>query len=261
LKQTRLAIRHTFANAVIAGLVITVGWSAIWTPNVGGRDDWFESRVAARQDDGRDADQNLRRPPGTIVGRATVIDADTIKIRGRSIRLFGIDALEDGQKCLIADKRQRCAQRAALALADKIGDRNVVCDKRARDRYGRIVGVCRVRNVNLNAWLVAKGWALAYRRYSRLYVEHERAAQQAKRGIWQTRFVKPWQARRGKRLGQRMVQRRCAIKGNIGGDGERIYHVPGGYYYARTRIDEADGERWFCSEAEARGAGWRRAFR
>jgi endonuclease YncB( thermonuclease family) len=50
----------------------------------------------------------------------------------------------------------------------------------------------------------------------------------------------------------------CDIKGNISGNG-RIYHLPGGAYYARTRIDESRGERWFCSESEARAAGWRPA--
>ena len=52
---------------------------------------------------------------------------------------------------------------------------------------------------------------------------------------------------------------RCAIKGNISRDGARIYHVPGGRYYERTRINRSKGERWFCSEAQARAAGWRRS--
>jgi len=196
-----------------------------------------------------------------IIGRASVIDADTIKIRGQSIRLFGIDALEDNQKCLAGGKRQRCAQRAANALAERIGRRNVACDKIDRDRYGRLVAVCFAGGENLNAWLVAQGWALAYQRYSLLYVELEDRARAARRGIWATRFVKPWEARRGVRLNQRVAQRQCAIKGNIGADGERIYHLPGGYYYAQTQIKEADGERWFCAEAQAQAAGWRRALR
>ena len=49
------------------------------------------------------------------------------------------------------------------------------------------------------------------------------------------------------------------IKGNIGAGGERIYHVPGSPYYARTEIDESRGERWFCTVAEAVEAGWRPA--
>ena len=51
----------------------------------------------------------------------------------------------------------------------------------------------------------------------------------------------------------------CNIKGNISTRGERIYHVPGQRYYAQTRISASHGERWFCSEAEARAAGWRRS--
>jgi len=51
----------------------------------------------------------------------------------------------------------------------------------------------------------------------------------------------------------------CNIKGNVSTQGERIYHVPGQRYYDQTRISAAHGERWFCSEAEARAAGWRRS--
>jgi len=51
----------------------------------------------------------------------------------------------------------------------------------------------------------------------------------------------------------------CTIKGNISISGGRIYHVPGQRYYLETRIAPHFGERWFCSEAEARRAGWRRA--
>jgi hypothetical protein len=51
----------------------------------------------------------------------------------------------------------------------------------------------------------------------------------------------------------------CNIKGNVSTRGERIYHVPGQKYYNETRISASHGERWFCSEEEARAAGWRRS--
>lgn len=52
----------------------------------------------------------------------------------------------------------------------------------------------------------------------------------------------------------------CDIKGNVSiNSGERIYHVPGQRYYSETRIRPEYGERWFCSETEARAAGWRRS--
>ena len=57
-------------------------------------------------------------------------------------------------------------------------------------------------------------------------------------------------------------QGNCRIKGNISRyGGECIYHVPGGYYCDQTRIAPSKGERWFCSEAEARAAGCRRSLR
>ena len=49
----------------------------------------------------------------------------------------------------------------------------------------------------------------------------------------------------------------CDIKGNINSKGDRIYHLPGRSSYASTRINPESGERWFCSEDEARAAGWR----
>lgn len=54
----------------------------------------------------------------------------------------------------------------------------------------------------------------------------------------------------------------CNIKGNISyRTGEKIYHVPGQQYYNNTEIDTSAGERWFCSEAEAQAAGWRKSKR
>ena len=51
----------------------------------------------------------------------------------------------------------------------------------------------------------------------------------------------------------------CHIKGNISKSGERIYHVPGAKYYSGTQIDFLWGERFFCTEEEARQAGWRKS--
>lgn len=53
----------------------------------------------------------------------------------------------------------------------------------------------------------------------------------------------------------------CDIKGNISDSGEKIYHIPGQEYYLSTRIVSADGERWFCTETEARANGWRKSYK
>ena len=208
-------------------------------------------------------------PPGAAqsprIGIASVTDGDTLEIHGRRIRLHGIDAPESGQFCEMNGTMYRCGQQAALALSDKIGRAIIRCEQRDVDRYKRIVAVCRLGDVDLNAWMVRQGWAVAYRRYSRDYVGEEGAARSAKAGIWAGRFIEPSRWRRGDRL---TVERAgnpaaasCRIKDNISRKGRRIYHVPGGRYYGPTRIDGSKGERWFCSEEEARRAGWRRSRR
>jgi endonuclease YncB( thermonuclease family) len=134
-----------------------------------------------------------------IVGQASVIDGDTIEIHGQRIRFHGIDAPESRQLCNdAAGKPYRCGQKAALALSDKIGRRTVKCQPRDVDRYKRVVAVCRAGGIDLSAWLVSEGLAVAYRRYSNDYVTEEAAAQQAKRGIWAGSFTEPAQWRRTK---------------------------------------------------------------
>jgi hypothetical protein len=51
----------------------------------------------------------------------------------------------------------------------------------------------------------------------------------------------------------------CQIKGNVSSKGDRIYHAPGGKWYDKNEINTSKGERWFCTEADARAAGWRKA--
>lgn len=53
----------------------------------------------------------------------------------------------------------------------------------------------------------------------------------------------------------------CLIKGNINRQGEKIYHLPGQTTYAQTVIDPEHGEAWFCTEADATAAGFRKALR
>jgi hypothetical protein len=69
--------------------------------------------------------------------------------------------------------------------------------------------------------------------------------------------VAPWAWRQQQRDHAAGARPDCRIKGNITRGGERIYHRPGDRHYAQTRISTSRGERWFCSEREAREAGWR----
>ena len=123
-----------------------------------------------------------------ITWAATVIDGDTLEIRGTRIRLHGIDAPESGQLCKRNGKDYRCGQPAAAALDDLITRRSVRCEERDVDQYGRTVAECFVASLSLNDELVKRGWAVAYREYSEAHVTAEKAARAAKRGIWSGTF-------------------------------------------------------------------------
>lgn len=202
-------------------------------------------------------------PALAVDGRAVVLDGDTLRIGQERIRLFGIDAPERSQIC--EDARGRgwpCGQRATAALRDLVGQAPVSCDRRERDRYGRTVALCRVAGKDLGAALVSAGMAFAYQRYSDLYLAAEDEARLARRGIWQGRAERPEHLRMAERQHADSEAApsggECLIKGNISERG-RFYHLPGGRAYAKTRITPARGERWFCTEAEARAAGWQPA--
>lgn len=204
---------------------------------------------------------DLPPDPPAIIGRASVIDGDTLDIHGHRVRLWGVDAPETGQSCERGGRSYRCGQVAANTLGQWIGQRPVSCDPVEIDRYSRTVARCSVSGEDIGRWLVRSGWAVEYTAYSDgRYGSDERAAIEARSGLHAGTFDAPWGWRRAERAQSRPVEGPpgdCAIKGNINRDGERIYHVPDARSYPETRIDTGAGERWFCSTAEAEAAGWR----
>jgi endonuclease YncB( thermonuclease family) len=136
-------------------------------------------------------------PPSPLIGRARVLDGDSIEISGARIRLQGIDAPESDQTC--ADARGQtwpCGKAAAQELRRHIGARELRCEPRGLDRYHRILAICFVPDgSDVNAWMVRQGWALAYGDGSN-YRSAQHEAEAAKRGIWVGAFVSPGEWRR-----------------------------------------------------------------
>jgi endonuclease YncB( thermonuclease family) len=190
---------------------------------------------------------------GKVVGIAdgdtfTLLTADKQQVK---IRLAEIDAPESGQPY---------GNKSKQALSGLVFGKDVRVVVQTTDRYGRTVGRPYVGSLDVSAEMVRMGAAWAYRQYlidkSLLTLESEAKAE--KRGLWglSEASIPPWDWRRGF---NNSVERTdgCSIKGNINSKGDRIYHVPGSRSYGATKINESKGERWFCSEAEARDAGWR----
>ena len=119
---------------------------------------------------------SLAREVVTITGRAFVVDGDTVEIHGKRIRLFDVDAVESGQRCQKDGKPWLCGKDSAFALADKIRDRPITCSGDEFDRYRRLIAHCSLNGEDLGGWMVENGWAVAFRRYSELYVEREARA-------------------------------------------------------------------------------------
>lgn len=196
-----------------------------------------------------------------VAGRARVIDGDTLDLGGQKVRLFGIDAPELDQVCDRDGRRWACGDAARAALAQIVGGRRVICAVQDIDRYGRNVATCLAGGEDVAALMVRQGLAVAYRRYSGRYINAEAAARADGIGLWASTYLTPEAHRAEGRRADTAPPGECRIKGNIGRSGKRIYHMPGQADYTATRIDESAGERWFCTEADARAAGFRPAAR
>ncbi len=209
------------------------------------------------------ASQSPQVPVGRapIVGRAVVLDGDTIQIGSQRIRLWGIDAFEAAQQCNGSTGRNACGAHATRELAELTSNHEVICSYRDTDAYQRIVALCRVGSTDLGAHLVRRGLAIAFIRYSQDYSPDGAVARAERRGAWEGNFIPPTNYRAGETNSVAGAQRAptgsnaaCVIKGNINRAGVRIYHMPIDPFYGRT-----NAEAMFCSEGEAIAAGFRRA--
>jgi len=205
-----------------------------------------------------------------IAGIAQAQDGDSLEIGGTRIRLFGIDAPEFDQSCTKGGAQWACGAEAADRLSRLVTGREVRCTNMGRDPFDRVLGRCTVHGLEVNRAMVESGLAIAFRKYSMDYVGAEERAKSAGIGMWAGTFEEPGKVRSGEtsRAKPSAPARKqafagaapdrpvegCRIKGNRSRRGEWIYHLPGMPYYAQTKAEEM-----FCTEADARAAGYRRS--
>jgi len=128
-----------------------------------------------------------------------IIDGDTIKLNGERIRFAGIDTPEPKQICTLDNIEIFCGNLATIVLKEKIGNEIVTCEREKElDKYKRILAECFVNEESLSKFLVRNGYAFAFVKYSKKYVEDEKYAKENNLGLWAMEFEYPWDVRKKK---------------------------------------------------------------
>ena len=124
-----------------------------------------------------------------------VVDGDTIVLNGEKIRFSGIDTPELKQTCMKDNEKVFCGETAKILLIKKIGNKTPECISEGKDAYKRTLAECFVNGESLSAYLVRSGYAFAYRKYSKKFIEDEEFAKKNNAGMWLMEFEFPWDFR------------------------------------------------------------------
>jgi endonuclease YncB( thermonuclease family) len=191
----------------------------------------------------------------------TVIDGDTLQIDGAIVQLYGIDAPELGQLCDSDGSLWPCGVEAALALRKLVtfGGHHLDCAPSTNDpdqttAHGGALELCKLGHEDVAEVMLHGGHAVALPHSFPDYQDAQEQARRARLGIWHSRFALPWEWR----AAQSGADRRCNVKGVVDAAGQRVYYVPTDPGYREIAIAPERGERLFCSDEEARTAGWAR---
>jgi len=195
-----------------------------------------------------------------------VVDGDTVVIeREIKVRLLGIDAPEKGD-CFYAESSD--------FLKNLIGDKQVRIEKdiSGEDRFERLLRYIYLPSddvkdddVFVNQLLVKEGYAFKNpmspdNRYRDLFSSAQEYAKENSLGLWGECDYEEEEAAKLREKNSTPPNPDCAIKGNISEKGYgKIYLLEGCPNYNRVKIDVRKGEQYFCTEKEAREAGFVRS--
>jgi len=186
-----------------------------------------------------------------------VIDGDSIEIEGQVIDIYGIDAPELGQSCLNGGTPYACGLEAAFALRKMIGVKQISCNP--GQTPAEAGSICMGSSGDLAFVLLEQGAAVAKPGAPSSYVEAQKTAKGAGLGIWRGDFIAFPKWRDGDRLDAERSQKiQCPIKGVVEDTGRKVYLVPTDAVFEKVDMAAAPDSRLFCSDEQARAAGYKR---
>lgn len=197
-----------------------------------------------------------------LTGRATAVAGDVLRISGTLVRLKGIEAPESQQSCLKSNgRRWSCGVAALDGLRNLLRGKTVACETSGADEQGRPLATCATPDFDVAAEMVRRGHAFAASGFFSSFGSEEEAAKTQKIGLWQGEAERPgeWRQRRWEEA-KKSSPDGCPIKGYVRTAG-RMYTMPWSQDYARGKLRTVKGERWFCSEDDARAAGFKLSSR
>ena len=203
-----------------------------------------------------------------LSGLGRTADGDTIMVGRKLVQLDGINAPELKQKC--SDRQNRryaCGEKALKQMQKMVDGRQIMCNIRSENSFGRIIADCFANGQNVAEQMVKKGHAVARGLKGRDYLAFELKARKGQKGMWQGQFAnsKVWRHGYTSQDGYNGVVNfggtfagagQCVIKGNKQASGN-VYYMPWDEWYHRTQVRTNRGDRWFCSEKEAKRAGFK----
>lgn len=175
-----------------------------------------------------------------------VIDGDTIVMANHQrVRLRGLDAPELG----------RCgSQEAKDYLTKLVKNKKVILGEPIADHWSRVVALVYLDNKLINLDMIAQGYGHYESGPSSMLTQFQTASKNARDhqlGIYGPQCYQK----------QNPDHPRCQIKGNLDVDrGTKIYHLPECYEYDRVVVETSSGEQWFCTELEAKKAGFTKSI-
>ena len=142
---------------------------------------------------------NGQDAPVIVTGAARVIDADILIVSGQRVILWGLDAPERPQTCILDSAIWGCYDAAKRTLEALAGRGEVQCVLTGEaDPFGRRHGVCTYGDEDLNAQMVLSGMAMAFSEQTPDYEPQQIEAITNAVGLWQPGavFEEPWVWRR-----------------------------------------------------------------